>query len=66
MKSEEPAQPDPDMVNATAALLRAAKRARLLAQQTGTEFIVVRDGKVVREIPSEDHRTPSVREDSNS
>lgn len=42
---------DPDMENAGAALTRAAKRARLLAAQDGTEFVVVRDGKIVREIP---------------
>jgi hypothetical protein len=42
---------DPDMQKATAALIRASKRARLLAQQTGTEFVVVRDGHLVREIP---------------
>ena len=43
--------PDPDMQKATAALIRASKRARELAQQTGTEFVVVRDGKLIREIP---------------
>lgn len=42
---------DPDMQKATAALIRASKRARELAQQTGTEFVVVRDGKLIREIP---------------
>lgn len=42
---------DPDMENSGAALTRAAKRARLLAAQNGTEFVVVRDGKIVREIP---------------
>lgn len=52
MKSE--ASPDPDMEQATAALLRAARRARKLAQQTGTAIIVRRDGKLVREIPRPD------------
>ncbi len=42
---------DPDMQKATAALIRASKRARKLAEQTGTEFVVMRDGKLVREIP---------------
>ncbi len=42
---------DPDMKNATAALLRAAKRARQIAAQTGTAIVVIRDGKLVREIP---------------
>ncbi len=43
--------PDPDMRNATAALIRAAKRARKLAAQTGTEVVVRRDGKLIREFP---------------
>ncbi|PZM84472.1 MAG: hypothetical protein DKT66_07505 [Candidatus Melainabacteria bacterium] len=43
--------PDPDMQNATAALIRAAKRARKLAAQTGTEIVVRRDGKLIREFP---------------
>ena len=42
---------------ATAALARAAKRARQLAKQTGTEFVVVRDGKLVREVPKDDKET---------
>lgn len=42
---------DPDMLNATAALIRAGKRAKKLAEQTGTEYVVVRDGKLVKEIP---------------
>lgn len=42
---------DPDMQKATAALERAAKRARQIAQQTGTALVVIRDGQLVREIP---------------
>ncbi len=42
---------DPDMQKATAALIRASRRARELARQTGTEFVVIRNGKLVREIP---------------
>jgi hypothetical protein len=42
---------DEDMQKAPAALLRAAQRARELARQTGTEIVVVRDGKLIREIP---------------
>ncbi|MGH9549903.1 MAG: hypothetical protein ACRD3W_11030 [Terriglobales bacterium] len=41
---------DPDMQKATTALIRAAKRARQIAQQTGTAIVVVRDGELVREI----------------
>ncbi|MDR3616412.1 MAG: hypothetical protein P4L53_22820 [Candidatus Obscuribacterales bacterium] len=43
---------DPDMQAATAALMRAAQRARLIAQQTGTAIIFVRDGQLVREVPT--------------
>ncbi|CAN5281348.1 hypothetical protein BH11CYA1_BH11CYA1_28060 [soil metagenome] len=49
MKSESLS--DPDMQNATAALRRAAKRARQIAAQTGTAVVVIREGKLVREIP---------------
>ena len=38
---------DPDMQAAPAALLRAAKRAHLIAWQNGTGVVVMRDGKVV-------------------
>ncbi|MCC7530388.1 MAG: hypothetical protein IT342_17820 [Candidatus Melainabacteria bacterium] len=43
--------PDPDTQDATAALIRAAKRARKLAAQTGTEIVVMRDGKMISEFP---------------
>lgn len=33
------------------ALMRAAKHARELAEQTGTAFVVMRDGKLVSEVP---------------
>ena len=39
--------PDPDMQAAPAALMRAVKRAHLIAHQAGTGVIVMRDGKVV-------------------
>jgi len=42
---------DPDMKGSLAALKRAAKRARLIAAQTGTEIVVRRDGKLIREYP---------------
>jgi hypothetical protein len=42
---------DEDMQNASAALLRASRRARELARQTGTEFVVIRDGQLIREVP---------------
>lgn len=41
--------PDADMQAAPAALLRAARRAREIARQTGTAVVVVRDGKLVED-----------------
>ena len=41
---------DEDARNALAALERAALRARRIAAQTGTALIVVKDGKLVREM----------------
>ncbi len=41
--------PDTDMQAAPAVLLRAARRAREIAWQTGTAVVVVRDGKLVEE-----------------
>lgn len=55
MMEEDLQKPDPDMEGATIALIRAAKRARQLAAQTGTEIVVIRDGKLVREIPKLEH-----------
>jgi len=44
--------PDADMQAAPAALLRAARRAREIARQTGTAVVVMRDGKLVKERPA--------------
>ncbi|MDP3509703.1 MAG: hypothetical protein Q8T09_17160 [Candidatus Melainabacteria bacterium] len=52
MEAKKTNSTDPDMENSMIALLRASKRARLLAAQTGTEFVVMRDGVLVREIPT--------------
>jgi hypothetical protein len=52
MEAKKTNSTDPDMENSMIALLRASKRARLLAAQTGTEFVVMRDGILVREIPT--------------
>lgn len=46
-----PADAPPDLKDALRAMQRAAERARQLAQQTGTDLIVVRDGKVARMSP---------------
>ncbi len=45
---ETPHRLDADIEGSLKALRRAAVRARLVAQQTGTDLIVVRSGKVVR------------------
>ena len=41
--------PNADMQAAPRALLRAARRAREIARQTGTAIVIVRDGKLVEE-----------------
>ncbi|MDA8455563.1 hypothetical protein M4R22_12390 [Acidovorax sp. GBBC 3334] len=46
-----PASDNADFKGAQSAIRRAAQRARQLAQQTGTDLIVVRAGKVVRVRP---------------
>ena len=47
--------PNPDdTAGVTAALIRAAKRAHLIAHQTGTGVVVMRDGKVVEIEPDPD------------
>ena len=47
--SSDPLSPDAAVHRITAALERAAQRARHLAAQTGTRLVVVRDGRLVRE-----------------
>jgi hypothetical protein len=41
--------PDADMQGALPALLRAARKAREIAWQTGTGIVVMRDGKLIEE-----------------
>jgi hypothetical protein len=41
--------PDADMQAVPKALLRAARRAREIARQTGTAVVVRRDGKLIEE-----------------
>ena len=43
---------DPDMQAAPEAMLRASKRAREIARQTGTAIVFMRDGKLVKEYPN--------------
>jgi len=47
MKTSILAESDPDLAKAGAALERAARDARRLADQTDTPFIVFIDGKIV-------------------
>lgn len=42
---------DPDMQGVMPALLRAVRRAHKIAHQTGTDIVVMRDGKVVQVPP---------------
>ena len=46
-----PASANADIQGSWAAMRRAAQRARQVAQQTGTDLIVVRAGQVVRLTP---------------
>lgn len=48
--------PDADMQAAPAALLRAGRRAREIARETGTAVVVMRDGKLVEETAGEDQQ----------
>jgi hypothetical protein len=45
---ELPANADADLKGSLTAIRRAAQRARQVAQQTGTDLIVVRGGRVTR------------------
>jgi len=45
--------PDADMQAASRALLRAAQRAREIARQTNTAIVIVRDGQLVEEAPTQ-------------
>ena len=54
---EMPTTLDADIEGALNALRRAAIRARQIAEQTGTDLIVVRAGQVVR-VPSKQKTTP--------
>ncbi|NOQ45955.1 MAG: hypothetical protein GQ559_04680 [Desulfobulbaceae bacterium] len=42
---------DPDLVNAEIALKRAARRAREQADKAGMGVIVLRNGRIVEELP---------------
>jgi hypothetical protein len=49
---------NPDMQAAPQALLRAARRAREIARQTGTRLIVVRDGVLMEIDPDSPELEP--------
>ncbi len=46
--------PNADMQAAPAALLRAARRAREIARQTNTSLVIMRDGKLVKEVVTDE------------
>lgn len=54
---EMPPGVDADLKGSLHAIRRAALRARQVAQQTGTDLIVVRSGQVVR-VPPQPKATP--------
>ena len=65
MRELESKLPDADMQAAPRALLRAARRAREIARQTGTGIVIVRDGKLVEEdVSAEDLREFSATSDT--
>ena len=51
LKGPLPASANAGILGSWAAMRRAAQRARQVAQQTGTDLIVVRAGQVVRVAP---------------
>lgn len=61
------AETDPDLAQAGAALERAARDARRLADQTNTPFLVFIDGKIVdlRKLEQETNVEPAVTESSD-
>ena len=65
-KTSTLAETDPDLAQAGAALERAARDARLLADQTNTPFLVFIDGKIVdlRKLEQESATEPTVSEPS--
>ena len=55
--SQLPRGADADLKGSLMAIRRAALRARQVAEQTGTDLIVVRSGRVVR-VPPQSKTTP--------
>ena len=55
--SQLPPGADADLKGSLLAIRRAALRARQVAEQTGTDLIVVRSGQVVR-VPPQSKTTP--------
>ena len=52
---------DKDVLNVTAALERAAQRARKIAAQTNTPLVIVRDGKLIEEYQNLEDQTQENR-----
>jgi len=66
IKATTLAETDPDLAQAGAALERAARNARRLADQTNTPFYVFIDGKIVdlRQLEKESHIESTASEPS--
>ena len=54
------------MQDAPVALLRAGRRAREIARQTGTAVVVMRDDKLVEETAIEHHQVDEVKEEEKA
>ncbi len=57
---------DPALRGSLAALVRASQQARQTAIQTGTDLIIVKDGKLVRISPEELRREVETKDDATS
>ena len=66
LEKEPPNPDDLDTAGVTAALMRAAKRAHLIAHQTGTGVVVMRDGKVVEIEPDPEMYGELLKDTSDS
>lgn len=65
-EKKSPNPDDLDTEGVTASLIRAAKRAHLIAHQTGTGVVVMRDGKVVEIEPDPEMYGELLSNTSNS
>lgn len=50
-KNEQKKKRDPDLVNAEIAIQRAVRGVRELSEKTGAPIVVLKGGKIVKEVP---------------